>query len=90
MATRSALRTGWLTRGLRLKMPDPRWIRSVARARKAIITSLDDRWLYSVSAWCSENQAYFQFVRSASTTSSTSRRKASCSRSVSCAPGPGT
>ena len=33
MATRSALRTGWLTRGLRLKMPEPRWMRSVDRAR---------------------------------------------------------
>ena len=33
MAARSALRTGWLTRGLRLKMPDPRWMRSVAWAR---------------------------------------------------------
>ena len=33
MAARSALRTGWLTRGLRLKIPEPRWIRSVAWAR---------------------------------------------------------
>ena len=33
MATRSALRTGWFTRGLRLKMPEPRWMRSVSAAR---------------------------------------------------------
>src|SRR5688572_657828 len=33
IAARSALRTGWFTRGLRLKMPDPRWIREVRPAR---------------------------------------------------------
>ena len=33
MATRSATRTGWLIWGLRLKMPDPRWMRWVRAAR---------------------------------------------------------
>ncbi len=35
MATRSATRTGWLTCGLRLKMPEPTWIRSVTADRWA-------------------------------------------------------
>ena len=33
IATRSATRTGWFTGGVMLKIPDPRWIRSVTAAR---------------------------------------------------------
>ena len=33
MATRSATRAGWFTSGLRLKMPEPRWMRLVRAAR---------------------------------------------------------
>ena len=33
MVARSALRTGWLARGLSPKMPEPRWIRSVRAAQ---------------------------------------------------------
>ena len=32
-ATRSAIRAGWFTGGVTLKMPDPRWIVDVAAAR---------------------------------------------------------
>ena len=32
MATRSATRAGWLTGGVMLKMPEPRWICSVSAA----------------------------------------------------------
>ena len=35
MATRSATLAGWLTWGSGLKMPEPRWIRSVAVAQVA-------------------------------------------------------
>ena len=46
-------------------------------------------WLYSVSAWCSPNQTYFQLCLSASSVYSTSRMNISCSSSVSWAAGPG-
>ena len=39
MATRSAQRTGWLTRGERFMMPVPMWIRSVAWAKYPMTTS---------------------------------------------------
>src|SRR5436190_18572581 len=65
IATRSALRTGWFTRGDRLKMPELRWMYDVRAAQYAMNTSLADVWLYSVSAWCSETQTYFQLFRSA-------------------------
>ena len=37
----------------------------VRAAQYAMNTSLADVWLYSVSAWCSETQTYFQLLRSA-------------------------
>ena len=67
MATRSAQRTGWLTRGDRFMMPVPMWIRSVAWARYPMTTSGEDMWLYSVSEWCSPIHAYFQLYLSAAT-----------------------
>ncbi len=44
MATRSATRAGWLAGGVRLKMPDPRWMFLVWAAEKAMNDSLADRW----------------------------------------------
>ena len=52
-------------------------------------TSGADMWLYSVSAWCSPNQAYFQLCLSAKITYSASRISSVCSSSVSWAAGPG-
>ena len=48
MATRSAIRAGWLTGGVRLKMPDPRWMFFVWAAAKARKDSLAERCEYSV------------------------------------------
>ena len=39
MAARSAVRTGWLTGAVMLKMADPRWMRSVREATEARNTS---------------------------------------------------
>ena len=33
IATRSATRAGWFTGGVMLKIPEPRWMRSVTPAR---------------------------------------------------------
>ena len=44
MATRSARRAGWLTGGVRLKIPEPRWMYEVWAAAKARKDSLADRW----------------------------------------------
>ena len=46
-------------------------------------------WLYSVSAWCSPNHAYFQLCLSAKIVYSTSRISAVCSEQGSWAAGPG-
>ncbi len=46
-------------------------------------------WLYSVSEWCSPNQAYFQLCLSAATTYSAWRNSSRCSISVEWAAGPG-
>src|SRR5205823_6255956 len=40
IATRSATRAGWFTRGFRLKIPEPRWMRSGADDHLAHHTSL--------------------------------------------------
>src|SRR5262245_27222892 len=64
IATRSALRTGWFTRGDRLKMPELKWMYEVRAAQYAMNTSLAEVWLYSVSAWCSDTHTYFQLLRS--------------------------
>ena len=89
MVTRSALRTGWLARGLRPKMPEPRWMRSVSAAQWPRKTSLEEVWEYSARPWCSLTHTYFQLCRSAVTTSSTSFMSARCSPSVVWAAGPG-
>ena len=54
------------------------------------MTSLEEMWLYSVRAWCSDIHTYFQPVLSASSTRAASFISARCSDSGSCAPGPGT
>ena len=43
MATRSAMRAGWLAGGVMLKMPEPRWMLLVRAAQKARNDSLSDR-----------------------------------------------
>ena len=90
IAARSAERTGWLTRGEMFMIAVPMWICSVAWATYPMTTSGADRWLYSVRAWCSPNQTYFQLWRSAWMASSISRMRAVCSDSLSWAAGPGT
>ena len=60
IATRSATRAGWFTRGFRLKIPEPRWMRSVAHDRYPSTTSLAERCEYSSRKWCSLTQTYFQ------------------------------
>ena len=44
---------------------EPRWMRSVFAATNGITHSGADMWEYSVSAWCSPYQAYFQLYWSA-------------------------
>jgi hypothetical protein len=43
-------------------------MRDVLAAQYAMNTSLDDVWLYSVSAWCSDTHTYFQLFWSAQVT----------------------
>ena len=54
-----------------------------------ITTSGADMCEYSVRAWCSPSQAYFQLCLSAKIAYSASRMSAMCSMSVWCAAGPG-
>ena len=79
MATRSAIRTGWLVTGLSGKMPEPTWMRSVCASANAMNDSLADRCEYSVKVWCSVHHTYFQLFRSASRISSSSFSTAPCS-----------
>ena len=44
MATRSAMRAGWLAGGVMLKMPEPMWMLDVRAAQKARNDSLSERW----------------------------------------------
>ncbi len=68
MATRSAMRAGWFTGGVMLKMPEPRWILLVLAATKARNDSEADRCEYSVRKWCSVTQAYLKPALSAAST----------------------
>ena len=52
-------------------------------------TSGADMCEYSVSPWCSPNQAYFQLCLSAKTANFASLKSSVCSSSVSWAAGPG-
>src|SRR3954465_12279611 len=81
MATFSATFTGWLTWASGLKIPEPRWIRSVACARYPRNTSLAERCEYSSRKWCSDAQAYLKPDRSAWMTYSVSSISALCSAS---------
>jgi hypothetical protein len=65
MATRSAIRAGWFTGGVRLKMPDPRWMFFVWAAAKARKDSLAERCEYSVRKWCSDAHEYLNPAASA-------------------------
>ena len=89
IAARSAMRTGWSLLVGNEVMAEPTWICLVRPATYPITGYGADMWLYSVSPWCSPNQAYFQLWRSPSTAYSASRMSIRCSESGSCAAGPG-
>ncbi len=72
MATFSAVRKGWFTGGVMLKMPEPRWMRSVAAAQYPRKASLADRCEYSSRKWCSVAHRYLNPERSAAFTHSSS------------------
>src|SRR5947199_6494165 len=58
MATRSAMRAGWLTGGVVLKMAEPTWILEVRAATKERKTSGAGIGGYSVRKWCSGHHTY--------------------------------
>ena len=58
MATRSAMRAGWLTGGVVLKMAEPTWILEVRAATKERNTSGAGMCEYSVRKWCSGHHTY--------------------------------
>jgi len=68
IATRSAMRAGWLTGGVMLNMPEPRWMLDVCAAANARKDSEADRWEYSSKKWCSVTQAYLKPAASAALT----------------------
>ena len=79
IATRSAMRAGWFTGGVMLKIPEPMCNRSVRAPTHGSSTSLAEMWEYSSRKWCSVVHQYFQFVLSASSASATSLMSRSCS-----------
>src|SRR3954471_939398 len=81
MATFSATLAGWFTCGSGLKIPEPRWIRSVECARYPRNTSLAERCEYSSRKWCSVTHTYLKPAWSAAFTSSSSFINAWCSAS---------
>ena len=84
MATRSAMRAGWFTGGVMLKMPEPMWMLDVRAATKARNDSESDRCEYSVKKWCSEAQVYLKPDRSAVSMKATSSMMRSCSADLPC------
>ena len=60
MAPRSAVRTGWFTLAVMLKMADAMWMRLVRAATNAKNTSGDDMWEYWCKKWCSDDQTYLK------------------------------
>ena len=84
MATRSAMRAGWFTGGVMLKMPEPMWMLLVLAAQKARKDSEADRCEYSVRKWCSEAQVYLKPALSAATMKATSSMMRSCSADAPC------
>ena len=79
MAARSAVRTGWFTGAVMLKIADPRWMREVRAATKERNTSGDDMWEYCRRKWCSEAHTYLNPTSSASTDSSRLSSSRRCS-----------
>src|SRR5689334_7256471 len=65
-------------------MPDPTWMRSVARARYPAATSFAERCEYSSRKWCSVIHTYLKPALSAAITASMSSRITWCSASGSC------
>ncbi len=84
IATRSAIRAGWFTGGVMLKMPEPMWMLLVLAATKAKNDSEADRCEYSVRKWCSEAQVYLKPALSAATMNATSSMMRSCSADAPC------
>ena len=56
---------GMVDAGLRLKMPEPTWMRSVLASSQAAIVALSDMCEYSSRKWCSVVQMYLKLFRSA-------------------------
>ena len=79
IATRSAMRAGWLTGGVTLMIPEATWIRSVRARMYGITISLAEMWEYSVRKWCSVTHTYFQFDRSPASAMRVSSISRSCS-----------
>ena len=80
IATRSAMRAGWLTGGVTLMIPEATRMRSVRARMCGITTSLAEMWLYSARKWCSVTHTYFQFERSPASAIRVSLISRSCSR----------
>ena len=79
MATRSAIRAGWLTGGVMLMIPDATRMRSVRARMWGITISLAEMWEYSARKWCSVTHTYFQFERSPASAIRVSSMRRSCS-----------
>ncbi len=59
MATRSAVRAGWLNRGEVRMIPWPRRMFLVRWLHAARKTSGAEEWLYSSRKWCSTSHTYW-------------------------------
>ena len=79
IATRSAMRAGWFTGGVMLKIAEPTWSCSVRAATKPRSTSFAERCEYSSRKWCSVNQPYLKPARSPVTATATSSSRRRCS-----------
>ncbi len=89
MVTRSAHRTGWLTRGERFMMPGAH-VDPLGGVGQISHDHLGGRHVAVLGkGWCSPTQAYFQLYLSASMTYAISRLNISCSHSGSWAAWPG-
>src|SRR5262245_21109887 len=79
MATRSAVRAGWFTGGVRFQIAEPTWMRFVRAAIHGSTISEADRCEYSSRKWCSTDHTYLKLCRSHSSASSTSAMSFVCS-----------
>ena len=79
MATRSAMRAGWLTGRVMFMIAEPTWMRCVLAMQYAMNDSEAERCEYSSRKWCSADQEYLNPTRSASWMYSSSFFRVSCS-----------